>query len=401
MRSYWLVARHEYRRMVLRRGFIALTVAIPLGMALLIGLTVLVVVSGESKLPLGYVDRADILDASRLGARAVDQDRTEIRAYGSEEAALDALRREEIQAFFLLPADYLDTQRSDLYFLEDPPSDDAWRDFDDLVRSSLISPYPDEVQRRLLEGPAITVLDTRSGREFSQEASVNIVLPFVGVFFFFIATMSASGYMLQVVADEKENRTMEVMVTSLTPGQLIGGKALGLMAAALTQLAIYGIAAVVVLAIAVSYITELQSLAVPWTFLGMMALFFIPSYVLMAGIMVAIGSAVTELQQGQQIAGILNLFFMLPIFLLMIIFENPGHPLAVFLSLFPMTSFLTISLRWGLGTVPPWQIGVAWVLLVGSAVLVMWAATRVFRAGMLRYGQPLSLKAAWSAAKGG
>jgi ABC-2 type transport system permease protein len=132
----------------------------------------------------------------------------------------------------------------------------------------------------------------------------------------------------------------------------------------------------------------------------MMGLFFFPSYVLMAGIMVAIGSAVTELQQGQQIAGILNLFFMLPIFLLMIIFENPGHPIAVFLSLFPMTSFLTISLRWGLGTVPLWQVGVAWVLLVGSAVLVMWAATRVFRAGMLRYGQPLSLKAAWSAAKG-
>ncbi len=401
MRSYWLVARHEYRRTVLRRGFIVLTLAIPLGMALLIGLTILVVVSGESRLPLGYVDRAGILDASRLGDLPDAQERTEIRAFDNEEAALAALKGEEIQAFFVLPSDYLDTRRSDLYYLEDPPSDDAWGDFDDFVRASLIAPYSGGVQRRLLEGPAITVLDTSSNREFSQQAAINIALPFVGVFCFFIATMSASGYMLQVVADEKENRTMELMVTSLTPAQLIGGKALGLMAAALTQLAIYGIAAVVVLTIAISYITDLPSIDVPWTFLGMMALFFFPSYVLMAGIMVAIGSAVTELQQGQQIAGILNLFFMLPIFLLMIIFEDPGHPLAVFLSLFPMTSFLTISLRWGLGTVPLWQIGTAWVLLVGTAILVMWIAARVFRVGMLRYGKPLNLKAAWSAVKGG
>jgi len=181
---------------------------------------------------------------------------------------------------------------------------------------------------------------------------------------------------------------------------LIGGKTAGLLAASLTQLSIYVVAAVIGLKVAAPYIPELQQATVPWDYLGIMALFFFPSYALVAAIMVAIGGAVGELQQGQQVAGILNLFFMLPIFLLPVIFQDPSHPIVVAFSIFPTTSFLTISLRWGLGTVPLWQIGVGWVLLVATAVLTVWAAARVFRAGMLRYGQPLSVRAAVAALRG-
>lgn len=192
---------------------------------------------------------------------------------------------------------------------------------------------------------------------------------------------------------------MEVMITSITPGQLIGGKTVGLLAASLTQLALYGIAAVVGLSVAAPYVPDLQQATVPWTYLGVMALFFFPAFGLIAAILIAIGSAVTELQQGQQVAGILNLFFMVPIFLLPLILANPNHPTVVFFSLFPTTSFLTISLRWGLGTVPIWQLAVSWVLLVGTSLFTVWLAARVFRMGMLRYGQPLSLSAVVSAVR--
>ena len=204
-----------------------------------------------------------------------------------------------------------------------------------------------------------------------------------------------------MVAGEKENRTIEIMVTSVTPGQLMGGKTLGLLAAALTQLSIYVVAAVVGLAVAAPYVPELQRVVVPWDYLGLMALFFFPTYVLISAVMVAIGGAVTELQQGQQLAGLLNLVFMLPVLLISILFENPGHPIMVFFTFFPPTSFLTVSLRWGLGTVPMWQIGLGWVLLVTAAVSMVWAAARVFRAGMLHYGQALNLKAALAAVRGG
>ncbi len=113
--------------------------------------------------------------------------------------------------------------------------------------------------------------------------------------------------------------------------------------------------------------------------------------------MVAIGSAVGELQQGQQLAGIVNLIFMLPILLSAVLIQDPAGPLAVFLTLFPTSSFLTVALRWGLGTIPVWQMVVGWVLLVATTLLMFWVAARIFRAGMLRYGQPLSLKSALSA----
>jgi ABC-2 type transport system permease protein len=116
--------------------------------------------------------------------------------------------------------------------------------------------------------------------------------------------------------------------------------------------------------------------------------------------MVTVGAAVTKVQEAQQVAGLLNMLFILPIIMMVVIIQNPGHPLAVFLTLFPTTAFLTISIRWGLGTVPLWQIGIGWVLLIATTITMLWAAARVFRAGMLRYGQPLNLKAAVAVIRG-
>jgi ABC-2 type transport system permease protein len=377
-----------------------MTIAIPLGMAALIALGILVEGMGADNRPIGYVDYSGTLDPGLLASLPDDNSHTQIRSFADEEPALAALEGEEIQALFVLPAEYPQTLHSDLYYLEDPPGGDAWGDFDDFVRINLLASLTEEMQELLLEGPDITVYDLASNREFSEASIINVVMPFVVTFFFIFATMSGAGYMLGVVAGEKENRTIEVMVTSVTPVQLIGGKAAGLLAASLTQLAIYVVAAVVGLIVAAQYVPEIQQLEVPWLYLGIMALFFLPTYALISAVMIAVGAAVTDLQQGQQFAGLLNLFFMLPLFLLVLLFKDPGGPLMVFFTLFPTTSFMTISLRWGLGTVPLWQIGVAWVLLVATTVFMIWAAARVFRAGMLRYGQPLNFKSAVAAIRG-
>ena len=398
MRNLWLVAKHEYRRTVVRRGFMIMIFAIPLGMVALIALVIVVESMNADSRPIGYVDYSGTLDAALLAG--LSEDSTEIRSFADEELARAALEGEEIQAFFVLPAGYPQTLRSDLYYLEEPPGGAAWSDFDDFVRINLVSAMPADMQDLLLGGPEITVYDLASNREFSEGSMVNVILPFVATFFFVFATMSGAGYMLGVVAGEKENRTIEVMVTSVTPGQLIGGKAAGLLAASLTQLAIYVVVAVIGVVVAAQYVPEIQQLQVPWLYLTIMALFFLPTYALISAVMIAVGAAVTELQQGQQLAGLLNLFFMLPLFLLVLLFKDPGGPLMVAFTIFPTTSFMTISLRWGLGTVPLWQVGVAWVLLVATTGFMIWAAARVFRAGMLRYGQPLNLKSALAAIRG-
>lgn len=394
MRNFWLIAKHEYVHMALRRAFILLTLAIPLGMAALIALAVFIELSGENNAPVGYVDHTGMLDVAAYNALPDADERIAIREFADEEAALAALNREEIQAVFVLPTDYAQTLQTDLYYLEAYPDGDVWRDFRDFVRLNLLTDLPEAMAQRLFAGADITVQDVASGRTFAEEAILDVILPFVASFLFFIATMSASGYMLQIVADEKENRTMELMLTSVSPGQLIAGKMVGLLLAALTQLGIYVATAVIGLIIAAPFVPALQQLTLPWLYLAVMAAFFLPAYVLLAAIMVAVGSSVTELQQGQQVAGLLNFLFILPLFLVALIFDNPSAPLLVFFTFFPTTSFLTISLRWGVATIPLWHIGLSWLILVGTAVFMIWAAVRIFHAGMLRYGQPLRLKTA-------
>ncbi|MCP5096091.1 MAG: ABC transporter permease [Chloroflexi bacterium] len=395
MRNFWLVAKHEYKRMVFRRAFVLLTLAIPLGFALIIGLSIAVAVSQDDSRPLGYVDYSDTLDSTLT--QSLPNNSVGIISFADEPLAQDALEEGVIQAYFVLPSSYPADLSTDLYYLDEPISNSVWGDFDDFVRLSLLADYSEAMQERLFDGPSTIVKDIATGREFSESAIINIVLPFIATFLFFIATMAASGYMLQIVADEKENRTMEIMITSVTPMQLIGGKIAGLLAAALTQLGTYVLTAVIGLIIAIPRIEALQQFETPWGYLAVMIAFFLPAYLLISALMVAVGSAVTELQQGQQVAGILNLLFTMPLFLMALLFQNPSHPILIFMSYFPTTSFLTISLRWGVSSIPLWQITISWLILVGTTAGMIWAASRIFRVGMLQYGQPLRFKTAVAA----
>jgi ABC-2 type transport system permease protein len=395
MRSFWLVAWHEYRKMTSKRSFMLATLGMPLLILGVMGISILAARGGGDAAPVGYVDHSGILGAGVVP----DDDWVEVRAFAGEEAARAALEREEIQAYYVLPADYLQTRRLDVYYLESPPTSDARQSFEATVRANLISTLPGEVQARLVEGAEITTRTADGSREIGRANFTNFVLPFIVGFFFVFAVIGSAGYLLQVVADEKENRTMEIMITSLSPLQLIGGKMLGLVAVSLTQMALWLLAALVAVMIGAQYVEFLRGIAVPWEFLLVIALFFLPSYLLVGGMMTAIGAAVTEVRQGQQIAGILNLLFMFPYFLTALLVANPNSPILVGLTLFPTTALVTISLRWGMTVIPMWQLALSWLLLVGAALGSVLMATRIFRAGMLRYGQPLSARGVLAAVR--
>ncbi|MCB8922773.1 MAG: ABC transporter permease [Ardenticatenaceae bacterium] len=396
MNNFWLIAKHEYKRIVFRRAFLLITLAVPIGFAALIGLIAIVQETKKSEpQPIGYVDYTGMVELARYPAS--DEGMTPIVEFTDETAALDALQQEEIAALFILPDTYPAAPQTELYYLENPPDGSAWRDFNFFISLNLLASYPEDVRHRLIAGGNITVYDIVSGREFREDGTINVVFPFIATIIFFTSTMMASGYMLEIVADEKENRMLEMMLTAVSPGQLIGGKAVGLLAATLTQLTAHILILAVGLIIATPYIPTLQQLVIPWGYVGVMALFFFPAYALIAAIMIAAGGILPDVQQSQQIAGVLNLLFILPLFSVVLIFENAGSPLVVFLSLFPTTSFLTISLRWGVGTVPLWQIVTSWLILVTTTGLMLWTAVKIFRAGMLRYGQKLNLKGALAA----
>lgn len=401
MHKLWLVAKREYLRRVGEKSFLFMTLGFPL---LIIGVSVisgLVATGGRDARPIGYVDQAGLLDRAVLPSLVEDRPRfTTMEAFDDEEAARLALERGQIAAYYVIPGDYLLRKELTLTYNEDEPREAKTKDFSRFVYASLVVRQPPESQDVLADDLSITIRSTDGRRVMSEGSIPSFLVPFVVAFFLFFAISTAGSYLLPAMTEEKENRTMEILVTSVSPEQLMAGKALGLIAVSLTQILIWLTALFSGLWIAGRFISELQGLQLPWDMVIVAILYFLPSFVLVAGIMIAIGGVVTEQQQGQQIAGIINLLFIVPIFFLALIFENPESPLLVGLTLFPTTAFLTVMLRWGMTSVPLWQLVLSWVLLTLSALGSIWVAAKVFRIGMLQYGQRLSLKTIIQALRG-
>jgi len=400
MRNFWLLAKTEYWKMVKRRGFYVGTLGIPVLLVLIMGVSILVATGGDTELPVGYIDHSDILAAEHYPTEAADSEFTTFFAYSDESAAQTALENSDIQAYFVIPTDYLSDNRMNLVYWDEAPGDSIYGDIADFIRINLVADQSVEVQERLVDGPDLVVRTADGSREFNSAVVFSFLIPFVAAFFFLFVVMGASGYLLQVVTDEKENRTVEIMMTTVTPTQLIGGKTFGLMLMSLTQILIWVGTAVIAVIIAAVIFTDFPRLTVPWGLILIVVLFFIPAYALVAGMMATIGSAVGELQHAQQVSGIINLLFLIPFFFMALFFTAPNSPVILVLTFFPTTSFLTVMMRWGMSTMPIWQVVVSWLILVGTAVFFFWLAAKIFHIGMMRYGKSVSLKETWTALRG-
>ncbi len=389
MREFWLIAKHEYLIRIRKRSFLISTLGIPAGLALIIALSIFAIRAGIDRRPIGYVDLAGIVAQNQTAIQ--DKDAIEILPYSQEEGALFDLKAGKIQAYVVIQEDYLTSQALSLYYWDEYP-EEALSQFDVFVRNQLLSGYPKDVKNLIEEGPILTIRSADNQKEVSAGAGfINIFLPFLSGLLLFVSVMTSSGFMLQAVADEKENRTIEIMATSIKPEILLTGKAVGLFALSLSQLILWSLTLVVGVYVASNFIEELRLLQFDWSYISIVLLFYLPTFALISAIMTAIGGMVTEFSQGQQIAGIINLPFMLPWFLSPMIFSDPNNPLLVAFSMIPLTSFLTIVMRWGLTVMPFWQLVVSWIMLVSTACLVMWISAKIFRLGMLSYGQRLGL----------
>lgn len=386
MNRMWLVARHEYRRTTRRRSFLLGMLAIPAMIGVIVLAGVLVAGSFDTIDSLGYVDHSGVLSPP------MDRpDRPVPQRFADENAARIALENDEIKAYYVIPSGYLATRKVSIDYLSDPPSRELQGAFSDFIRDSITSALPEDVRVRLRDGFDVT-LQASGGRTMDSSGFVNLIVPGLVGFLFMFAVLTTGGYLMQAVSDERENRTVEVLTTSLSPEQLIVGKSIGLVAAALSQLVVWSVAIVVSLAIAARYVEVLARIAPPVGLLVLAVIFFLPSFALVSGMMTLVGSVISDTRQGQQLSALLNMFFVLPLFFVNMVLESPNGILAVALTLFPTSSLVTVAMRWGVVDVPFWQLGLAFVLVSASAGIMVWAAPRVFRMGMLRYGQQLGLR---------
>ncbi len=391
MRKLWLMARHEYLRVVKRRAFLVGTLGLPLLVIAISIVSVSIQTGQRGELPVGYVDRAGLLSAALTPEPTEDEEPVTFRPYPDEAAARAALEAEKIQAYYIVPEDYLYTGQITVTYWRNRPGDVIREDFEAFLRVNLLADYPPEVRQRLQERSHVTIRTPDGQRAFEVEDPLSFFLPMGMAFIFIMAVMNSGGYLLNAVASEKENRTIEVLVTSMRSFQLIGGKALGLIGVSLTQLLIWGGTVAAGLAIATPLMNPLRDVAIPWSIIGTLLLFFLPAYVLMADMMTAIGSIVEDSHQGQQIAGIINFLFSLPLFFLPLLLAKPNHPVVVAMTFIPTTAYVTLAMRLSLSTVPLWQLMLSWGTLTASAIAGIIGAARIFRLGMLRYGQRMSV----------
>jgi ABC-2 type transport system permease protein len=385
MKKLFLVLRHEFWRHVKRRGFIFMAVGFPLLMAVVMGSIILFFV-GKAREPMGVVDRSGTLLAAET-YRSLDEDALPIDKFSDESSARSALERGDIQAYVVVPPDYVDTGNVTLYHRGDA-FDGLESALSTYLRTSLLAGSQPLLVERFSHGPDVTFVSLAP--EEGRDNPLTVFLPFLVGFIFLIAIFTTSGYLIQAVVDEKENRTMEILVTSLTPGQLMGGKILGLVGLGLVQIAVWTGFVVIALTVARLTLDQFPALEIPAGFMAIATLWFLPFYLMIAALMTAVGISVTAVSEGQQAVSILSIVSMFPLYFTFLIVESPNSPLAVTLSLIPFSAPLTILSRLQVTEVPPAQLLLSWLILAGSAALALFLVSRLLRAGMLRYGRRLS-----------
>jgi ABC-2 type transport system permease protein len=387
MIKVWRIAAHEYARHVFRWRFLLGLLSLPGFVGLIALLIVLLVSSERDTRPVGYVDHSGIL----AGASAADDPMAEVEwvAFDSEEQAAEALEAGRVQAYFVLSAAYPQDRQVDLYSLEEP-SETALDDFRELVRSRLLADRPPDIIRRILDGDRLEILSVDGKRRLSQGDWMGFFVPFLIGFAFLIAVFATTGYLMQAVIEEKENRTMEVVLTSVSPAQFMSGKILGIAGIGGTQILVWtGFILAFLLIGSLGYgWFELPRISA--VYLVQVAAIFIPAFVMTAALMVAIGATVGEAQEAQQFTGLFTFPAFIPYWFSFQLMSNPHGPVAVGLSIFPLTAPASFALRAGFAEIPMWQFLISLGLLIACALGAIWLAGRAFRLGMLRYGQRLT-----------
>ncbi len=216
----------------------------------------------------------------------------------------------------------------------------------------------------------------------------NVIVP--GIFSFLLAfsIIFSASYMLSGLVDEKENRLIEVLLSSVSTRQLITGKVLGLGAAGLIQVAVWLVSLPLLLNLASSTFGGFFSaIQLPANFIVLGLVYFILGYMFFVVVSAGIGAISTNTREGQQMVMTLTMPIFIPFWFGSLLFIFPNNPIWVVLTIFPITAPVTTMLRLGVSDVPIWQVVVSIAVLGLSIIGILFLATRAFRIYLLMYGK--------------
>jgi len=387
MKKTWLIARHEFMVTARRISYILFTVSFPviavLGILIYTGATHLMISPPPEEQKIGYVDYTSLFDDF-----TDSQEGVVFVPYPTEGQAMDGLFDGNVTEYFVVPDDYMDTGLITRYTtareLELPETTIA-RVEDFLVANLLGGEVSGDLVERAQEPvrPVSFRLDPETGLIAPPVNYITaFALPYGFGLLFMISLFVTSGFLLQGVSEEKENRLIEILLSSVSARQLMTGKVLGLGAAGLLQVVIWLLTIMIVAAVG-----PVSGLSIPVGILFPCIVYFTLGYILFGTIWTLLGSIGSTARESSQWTMIVVAPAIVPIMLIGLFGANPHHVVFTVLTLFPLTAPITAVMRLSAGTLPAWEMLLSIAILIASVLGAIWLAARVLRTFLLMYGK--------------
>jgi len=399
LHKIWLIAKREFTYNFQRRSFLFTAFVLPLISITGIGIVMSLLTGAMEDISafkrVGIVDQAGVFVDST--GKIIADPPVPFQIVETAAQADADLKSRALDGYYILPPDFMRTGRIDAYNRQSLALTQGLHDkLDEVIKQALATRLGDPLLADRLQDPLQNLSIYRSGspQKLDQSALISsFLVPMLFGLLVFMTILVTSQFLMSGMVEEKENRMMELLITSSSPGEMLWGKLLGLGALGLSQIIIWGVFGIVIGSTrGISFGQVLASLQISPGFLILLVLYFMLGYLLFGAVMSGIGASVNAEQEGRQISGILSMFGVIPFWLIFTYVTDPNGVVPTILSLFPFTAPVGMILRLSWTTVPPLQIVLSLVIMVLAVIVMMWLAGRVFRLGMLSYGKRIGVR---------
>ena len=392
MNKSLLIFRHEFLSTIKRAGFIIMTLALPVLALLAIGVTQLisgiVKPSGPAQITnIGYVDQTG--GFSQFNSQGT----VELKPYNTPDTALRALVQKDVKEYFVIPADYATNGMVTIYTLEKQLTapQEVQTAIKNFLSSNLMVNKIPGATINVIESPLYlnTVRVTDTGEVAKDQGGLsNLIIPLIFGVLLAMSLSFSSSYLLQGLGEEKENRLMEILLSSVSTRQLVTGKVLGIGVAGLIQVVIWVISLPLLLHLASASIGGfISTIHIQANFLAAGIVYFILGYLLFAVLALCIASISPTAREGQGMAAIFTMFSVAPFWFLSLLMLFPNSSVWIVFSIFPFSAPVLVILRLGLYGIPAWQLAASMAVMVLSIIAGLLLAAKLLRIYLLMYGK--------------
>ncbi|HET6588035.1 MAG TPA: ABC transporter permease [Oleiagrimonas sp.] len=244
-----------------------------------------------------------------------------------------------------------------------------------------------------------------SGKPTGQSGMTAYFIAYGMCFLLYLVILMFGQQTMTSVIEEKTSRVVEVLVSSLTPFQMLLGKVIGVGSAGLLQMAIWGVSAWLITSqgahIATLFGIDPATVAryalphISGALVVVFLLYFVLGYLIYGALFAAIGSMCNNVQDSQQYAVIVTMMIMVGFFTAFAVIQNPDGTLAEVLGWIPIWAPFVMPVRWSLTSVPVYELAGSLALMVAGMLFCVWLAGRIYQTGILMFGKKPSWSELW------